>query len=380
MAESLAASATASPRPTFITPGAVAAIVATTVAGLLQAGIGQPLHLAWLWAAMITAMVLVIIGLGRAERRSNDTLLRAVSVFYGVAVALTVAASEGRAALIAMPFVSVMVLYFSLRTAILVSIAVLAEVVWTTIRTVPDPAETLVPSGAGIFAALAFVLVFSLLARRERYARREVERMAAELELLATTRERNRIAREVHDSLGHYLTAASMQLEAARTTPEAREERISRVQQLLRDGMSELRRAIFILREAPETPQPFAQAMNQLVEQCTEAGLEAHLALHGVARPLPGVLGFTLYRVAQEALTNARKHARAKHVEVSLDYGVRTVTLIVSDDGRGLSAPENANGGSGLSGLKERVQLVGGTLALSSPEGGGLSVRVEVTG
>src|SRR5205085_122705 len=163
---------------------------------------------------------------------------------------------------------------------------------------------------------------------------------------LATTRERNRIAREIHDSLGHFLTSATMQLEAARADLSGRDERIARVQQLLRDGLTELRSSVSLLREGATMPRPFQEAIEGLVDESNAAGLPTQLTTLGASRPLPATVGFTLYRIAQEALTNVRRHARATKVSVSLDYANDRVKLGVVDDGIGVGDPPGS--GSGL--------------------------------
>jgi signal transduction histidine kinase len=167
-----------------------------------------------------------------------------------------------------------------------------------------------------------------------------------------------------------------MQLEAARANPEGRDERIGKVAELLRDGLGELRRSVSMLREEPSTGQPFTSAIAELVKDCSASGLSAELKTNGEPRPLSGTVGFTLYRVAQEALTNARKHAAAKQVTVALDYLDRAVKLTVADDGKG--AVTQLQPGNGLKGLRERVELVGGTVAFEPSPGGGVTVRVEV--
>jgi signal transduction histidine kinase len=274
-----------------------------------------------------------------------------------------------------MPLVSLLVLYLPWRTALGLNTLLAAFVCFVFART-SAPGGSLAQAMAGELSAFAFVIVFSLLARRERYARLAVERLAAEVEAFATTRERHRIARELHDSLGHYLTIANVQLEAARSIAEGRDERLAAVQQLLRDGLGELRLSVSVLREASSARPPFAQAIVELVAESNATGLSAELTTSGSIRPLPGAIGFALYRVTQEALTNVRRHARATKAIVNLDYQPERVRLSVLDDGVGPGSVPPV--GTGLSGLRERVELLGGRLTLDAPVNGGFSITVEM--
>ena len=366
-------------RPRFLNALTITLVAVTTVPGWLQAIVRQPPRTVVLLTVVAAAMLLVsIAGMRWAERRPGSFAVVAMLAAYTVTVLLMMWLSDAAAFLVAMPLVSMLVLFLPFRVALAWIAGLLAILLFTVWSVVPQR-DVWLQACAGFATAFIFVAGFSLIARRERYARRDVERLSAQLETLATTRERNRIAREIHDSLGHYLTAANVQLEAARGTTEGREERLDRVQSLLRDGLGELRRSVSMLREALPTPQPFTQAIGELVDECRASGLMAELSTTGAPRPLPGAIGFTLYRATQEALTNVQRHARAKRVAVDVDYLAEKVKLSVRDDGVG--APAGVTSGNGLSGLRERVELVGGTVSLgSSVERAGFSITIEVPG
>ncbi len=359
-------------RPLFISWATAAAIAAATLSGYLQShfdGRGT------IGLALLCVLACVISSAGGywAERRGGRRAVDAVLAVYGAIIAAALFVSQGRAMLIAMPLVSMLVLYHSWRAALVGGL--LIEVMLALVAAhFAFPSDAVAAGLVGTASAFAFVIVFSQLARSERYARAEVERLSAEVEQLATTKERNRIAREIHDSLGHCLTVASVQLEAARSSPDGRDERLERVQGLLREGLVELRTSVSMLRD-PSPRQPFADALAELVSECGETGLQATLATTGLARPLSSATGFTLYRAAQEALTNVQRHARARRVTVALAYEPLRVTLAVSDDGVGLSGTPDGNG---LTGLRERVALVGGAVQIESVPGAGVQVRVEV--
>jgi signal transduction histidine kinase len=362
--------------PTFIQVGTLVALVVTMVLGAYQGILDRPPAK----AALIVAVVAVTLGIATAglywaERRSSTRALHALLAACAAGALLTLWLSDGRAHLVPMPVVSLLVLYLPRWTALGLN-ALLVTFVCFVLARASAPTHSLARMIAGELSAFAFVIVFSLVARRERYARQAIERLAAEVEALATTRERNRIARELHDSLGHYLTIANVQLEAARSVAEGRDARLAAVQQLLHDGLGELRLSVSMLREASSARLPFAQAINELVAESNATGLPTDLTTSGVIRPLPGAIGFALYRVTQEALTNVRRHARATKTVVHLDYQPERVRLSVVDDGVGVSSAPRA--GSGLSGLRERVELLGGQLSLGAPSDRGFSISVEM--
>jgi signal transduction histidine kinase len=361
----------AHPRPTFISGGPIFAILAATIPGLVEGAITNPgTHIATVAVGAVT-LVLSTFGLVWAERQPGNRALYGVLAGYTVGVGAAIWISHGAAFLVAMPLVSVFVLYLPFRVALGLTFAVMVWLASALSVIVTEPSQ-LIQGTVSTSSAFAFVIVFSLVARRERYARRDLLLQAAELEALATSRERNRIAREIHDSLGHYLTVAHIQLEAARTSADGRDARIVRAQELLKDGLGELRRSVSMLREGPLPP--FTSAIAALIAECNDTGLAAELTTAGVERAVAGSVGYTLYRAAQEALTNVRRHAKANKVAVALDYQKATVTLRVTDDGVGATGRE----GNGLAGLRERVELAGGSVKLEKPAAGGFALIVEV--
>ena len=149
------------------------------------------------------------------------------------------------------------------------------------------------------------------------------------------------------------------------------------MQELLREGPGQLRQSVSLLRETLPCAQPFTTALEELVSASNAPSLQVQLHVKGTQRPLAGAVGITLYRAAQEALTNAQRHAAAHRVDVALEYTAERVTLEVRDDGRG-PPDEGVKPGNGLQGLQERVELVGGVVALGGAPGRGFSLSVEV--
>jgi signal transduction histidine kinase len=234
---------------------------------------------------------------------------------------------------------------------------------------------------------IVFVVVFTRLAASERGARAELEEAnqrlrehAAQIEELATTKERNRLAREIHDSLGHYLTVVNVQIGAARAVfaqDRARSlDHLSKAQGLTKEGLAEVRRSVAALRASPTESRPLPEALEKLVEQWEATGARASLEIKGTPRLLTPQTELTFYRAAQEALTNVGKHARASRVALTLDYteGAK-VRLRVEDDGAGGG---DVDRGFGLLGIRERAQLLGGAIRVSTKAGEGFRLEVEL--
>jgi signal transduction histidine kinase len=225
------------------------------------------------------------------------------------------------------------------------------------------------PSLVGV-AAVPFVAAYALgtgaRARRDRIA------MLEELHEAAAARERERIAREMHDVLAHSVSLMVVQAEAGpvvvRTDPDRAEAAFDAIAAAGRDALGQLRHTLGILRgNAGLAPQPDLDALPALVADARRAGLDASLSEHGDRRALPADLAIAAYRVVQEALTNTVKHARARRVSVLLDWRDRALRVVVSDDGRGAGTGPP---GHGLIGMRERVTACGGELSAGAADGG----------
>ena len=204
-----------------------------------------------------------------------------------------------------------------------------------------------------------------------------LEREREEQARLAVAEERARIARELHDIVGHSVSVMTVQAAGVRSLlrPEQEREREALViiEQTGREALAEMRRLVDVLRrpeEAPAlAPQPSLEHVDKLVSQAREAGLPVELRIEGDPVQLSAGVDLTAYRLVQEGLTNAIKHARAQHAEVVVRYSIGNVELTVSDDGSGDGDGEK--GGNGLVGMRERVSVYGGELdAGPRPEGG----------
>jgi signal transduction histidine kinase len=252
-------------------------------------------------------------------------------------------------------------------------------------------------SGLPIFlAGQVFIVVFTQITVDEEKARLEVERLANELtdanqrlreyslqvEELTITKERNRLAREIHDGLGHYLTIVYMQIQAAQAVlskdPQRAIETLDSAQNLTQEALVDVRRSVAALRAAPEDSLPLSERIRMMLKNCDTLGIQFELKIIGGGRNLSPQTELTLYRAAQEGLNNACKYAKASQIWITLDYSNSDrVHLTVQDDGIGA---ENTEGGFGLLGLQERVTLLNGELKTTSSTGQGFSLEIAVPG
>jgi signal transduction histidine kinase len=212
-------------------------------------------------------------------------------------------------------------------------------------------------------------------------ANRKLREYSVQVEELATIQERNRLAREIHDSLGHYFTVINVQIEAARAIIQADPPRgmdaLTKAQNLTREGLSEVRRSIAALRVSATENQSLTEAITRLVEDNRSAGIVTEFEVSGQPETLQPAIEQTLYRAAQEGLTNIRKHAFASRVDLYLAYSPEQVKLKISDNGTG-PAPKSDGKGFGLLGISERVNLLNGHLRTDSAAGQGFTLEVEI--
>ncbi len=254
--------------------------------------------------------------------------------------------------------------------------------------------ETALLNGFIISTAIFFVVVFSQFRLNEQQAREKAEELAKQLEAanhqlaeyasqaeeLAATQERNRLAREIHDNLGHYLTIVNVQIEAAKVTldsdPKRALDSLNKAQELAQKGLASVRESVSALRVSPVENRPLDQAISALVDETQATGITANFDVLGKTRPVDEKVALALYRVTQEGLTNVRKHAHASRVDVELDFSQPDkIRLSVRDDGTGAA---DTSGGFGLIGIRERVRLLGGDCKIMTEVGKGFCLEVSV--
>lgn len=378
--------------------------VITTAAGLASAVSGRATTLSFLDVILLLSIGIVYSLLGTY---GFELVVRSRSFAYhlaylGVQLSLCLGAfylapRSGSMWVMALPLVAQAVLSLKRAWAGLFALTLLA-VIYGIIR-VQSTAENALQGSLSYGAGMVFVAMFTQLANREQQARTEVETLAAELqaanqklrayavqaEELATINERNRLAREIHDSLGHYLTVIHVQIGAAKAVLESKGlaaqapqtlEALNKAQKLAHEGLAEVRRSVAALRASPTDNRTLPQAVEDLAAETRATGVLTELTITGEARPLAPQMELTLYRAAQEALTNARKYAHASLIEMRLAYTATHVRLTVRDNGVGRET-ETASG-FGLMGVGERAHLLGGTLRVTTAKGAGFTLDVEL--
>ena len=346
---------------------------------------------AWEAAVLVSVGVAyIVVGTyGFAISRRSRSLLARVSYFVIqlllAATLILLRGSSGELSLILLPLAGQSALLLPLPGMVPVCFLIYVTLVTPLIirsRWVDAIAVALI-YGTGI----VFVVVFTRVAASEREARTALAEAnqllrdhAVQVEELATTKERNRLAREIHDSLGHYLTVVNVQIGAAQAILELDRQRaldhLSNAQALTQEGLAEVRHSVAALRASSIESRPLPDALAKLTEQWNAAGLRAKFVVAGTIRPLTPQVNLTLYRAAQEALTNVGKHAHASSVQLHLDYSdERLIRLSIKDDGLGSA---NSEGGFGLLGVRERVQLLNGAVHVRSGAGEGFALEVEL--
>jgi len=243
--------------------------------------------------------------------------------------------------------------------------------------------------GMQIVTVPAIALVVGWLMREQRRQaqdlderNRKLARYASTAEQLAITQERNRLARELHDTLAHSLSATAIQIEAAQALAETDEgagrKMLAQALQTTRNGLTEARRSLHALRASPVEDLGLPQAVRDLAESLAQrAGFKLRLRIDTMPDNLGPEAQQCVYRVAQEALSNAARHAGAGCVEVVLGTQDGRVRLSVSDDGRGFEPVAVAETRYGLRGLRERAEMIGGALLVESTKDKGTKIAFE---
>lgn len=273
------------------------------------------------------------------------------------------------------------VLFFAMATTFL-DLAVVIPLVETQNADVTALSALIVARGL-LYAFVGLFIVKLVGAQKE--ARRSLTTHSTTLEHLATSRERNRLARELHDTLAHSLSGIAVQLEAVRAVweddPGQARGMVDQALESARGGLTEARRAIQALRASPLEEIGLVAALELLGETINErSGIAVEMTVGDTVGELDPELENAVYRIADESLTNVSRHSEASLATVDLRRTGGKVHLVVTDDGNGF-APEApvADGHIGIKGMTERAHMVDGTLELSSVPGSGTTVRFEVS-
>jgi len=252
-------------------------------------------------------------------------------------------------------------------------------------------------SELGLFPAAIFSFAFTWVVRQQYTERRRAERLveqleevqqqlrryAGEVEELTVTRERNAMAREIHDTLGHYLTILAVKLETATKLEERADPRLHaelvEARRVASECLAEVRRAVAALRPASSTAIELNEGLARLVAEFEAIAPETQVTLdtEGPTRDLSAEVRLALYRSAQESLTNIRKHAQATKVLVRLRVGTSRAELLVRDNGVGAER-EAHELGFGILGMRERIALLGGVVSARPDAEQGWRVEVSL--
>ena len=218
-------------------------------------------------------------------------------------------------------------------------------------------------------------------------ANAELARYAATVEDLTISRERNRLARELHDTVAHALSAATLQLEATQalwdTDAGKAHTALGRATGVIRDGLTETRRALKALRAAPLDDLGFELALRELAETTQQrSGAQVQVSIAGGLAALPGGTEQALYRVAQEALENIVRHANARQVRLELAQHGPALEMVIQDDGVGFDVDQARRDSYrfGLRGIVERIEELGGAAQIESNPRTGTRIVLQVGG
>jgi signal transduction histidine kinase len=340
------------------------------------------------WLPYVIGVLIFSVVIDRCSHRQHPSqvyIAVCVIVLTAIVMALTVLSSYFFLTMM-LTFLIVAVVHSDLPrpTAYVVDAAILAAM--TLLATSAVGLDAAVQVILGLGAGFVFIIAFTELAQRERQAREQLQtanqqlaESAAQVEQLATMRERNRLAREVHDTLGHYLTVINVQLEVVTklidSNPARAKEAAGKAKELASEGLSEIRRSVAALRPTPLEDKPLPEAIRGLIETSRDAGLMVTFEQSGMAQTLSPEMETVLYRAAQEALTNIRKHAHASAAQVRLAYTVDAVSLQVRDNGVGRHGDED---NVGLSALRERAAALHGTVLAENHFEGGFVLDVTL--
>jgi signal transduction histidine kinase len=363
----------------------VAAGISTAFFVFEPVGRGLPrgmLTLAYLLALLHT--------LPLAARRRFPEAVLGISVASGLAVAaLGVPVMLGPAILVAVYSVAA----YGGRWGSLAGLAA-AELGSAAVQLTPGRFQAPTVVSNGLVIGAAWLLGHFVGVRRNHIARlertAELERARAEQARQAVVEERLRLARELHDVVAHSISVIAVQsgvgAHVASTQPQEAAKALAAIEATSRAALTELRRLLGVLRQEGEpqgslAPVPGLADLDGLLAEVAKAGVGVRLRVEGTPSPLPAGLDLSAYRIVQEALTNVVKHAGPARAQVTIGYRDQAVTVEVTDDGRGVTAPTGdgrARVGHGLIGMRERVAVFGGDLEAGPRPDGGFRVAARL--
>jgi signal transduction histidine kinase len=358
------------PRPSI--PGDAALAALLLVLAEIDAAVGG----GWRGPRVFNALLIGLAAVALAWRRSRPLAALAVAAAVTVLQAVTYGSSDAATGF----FIVVVAVYSAAAHARSVTAAVALTLAGTAAHDLGDPRIKTFGDAIYDSTMLGLVLLVGLAMRARQQRTRTLEADQEAREHAAVEEERRRIARELHDIVSHSLGVLVLQAGAAERVLDRDPERARAVLQSIRetgqDAIREMGTLLALVRgeaQLSRTPQPSLADVEQLVEAMRGAGVSAALTVEGEPRELPPALELSAYRIVQEGLTNAGKHARAATVRAVVRYLDDAVEVEVADDGSGSSAAAGAR--RGLAGIGERVSIFGGRFEAGPSAEGGWRVR-----
>jgi signal transduction histidine kinase len=344
----------------------------------------------------------VVAGSALVLRRSAPLAVLATILAAGVAVVAVGDSPAGASLLIALYTTAAVC---ELRVSLAALVPTVVVVAALSAATADTEGRQTSAVGGAIIAAVLTVGIWGLgaYAQTRRRYRFELEQRAAQLERereqlarIAVHEERASIARELHDIVAHSVSVMLVGVRGARdvlrSSPDLADDTLARVETSGEQSLTELRRILALLRapalEADVSPQPSLAELEQLVADYCAAGLPVRLEVTGEAQPLSGGVELSVYRIVQEALTNALKHSQPTRVTVTVSFRRTQLEVVIVDDGavvaQGASTEPGGDEraprgiGQGIVGMRERVALLGGQLEIGPRAGGGFRVQARL--
>jgi signal transduction histidine kinase len=245
-----------------------------------------------------------------------------------------------------------------------------------------------------VIAGLIYIMIFTQMALDEEYSRQRAEKLynelesansrlikyANEIEELATIQERNRLAREIHDGLGHYLTTILIQLQAAEAVlPFDKEKALDAIEKAKKQSklaLIDVRKSVSAFRYDPYNPEDLDSLIIKALTPCEWVGITTWFDMNGQKRNLSNIVNSTIFRIVQETVNNACKYSQAENYYLNISYENKyELKINIRDDGVGTDVLQ---GGFGLLGLKERIELINGTINIITSPNQGFKLEISL--
>lgn len=372
------------------------------LAALIMFIVAPPALPLWrFYATIITLSALLVLNVALDDLERSLGSLKADTVYLALAAVLVLLANwlgqpESFSLLPFLIFMLASQAIVTLRARYALLYTLLVVLAWMALHWLEEPSLLHVLGVAtSLVPGLVFAMIFSVVMARFAEQNARTEALLHELQIahdelaaarerekdLAVAEERVRLAREIHDGLGHHLTVLNVQLQAAAKLIERDPQRaaatLTTSREVAQAALDEVRQSVAAMRRTPLDGRALDEALRSLVQEFDRhSPLSASFEQLGAPMQLLPAASMTIYRAAQEGLTNAQKHASAEHVAVRLEWISDLVRLSVQDDG---SQPSSSTGsGFGLAGLRERVEQLGGTFSAGTQPDGGFTLELAL--